>query len=549
MVAAVALVAAACGSSSGTGQNPGPKTGGTLTMALDGDIQYADPALVSDANSLYVANQVVEGLVGIAPGTTSTIVPVLASALPTVGADGLTYTFKLRTGIKFHDGTDFNAGAVKANYDRWRNFPAGDLQAHAYYYAAVFGGFGLASNVASVDAPDPATVVIHLAKPQSNFLITQTVAAFGIQSPAAINANDGNDSKLSKNIYALGTAGKGAAMVGTGPFIFSEWKPGNHVTLVKNPDYWNATGRAYVNQIVFKPYTDPEHELSALQGGQADMVETLVPNGVKKIRSDSGYTVYDRGSGCNITQLGMNNQLAAGNPNALGDSGVRFAVASAMDKAAYINGYYSGLASVADNWLPAGIQYYKREYLPGYDITSARGSLAQSGQLNPALDLWYPTGAPETMFPDAKGLALSIAADLQAAGFTINVKSEAYSPSYLADMAGGKLPLFLQSQACLWPASDGFLYTSFFGYRKGAPAPAYAYQNDALNALMLQALSDATDAAAKADWQKANDMIAADMPTVPILSAKLPAGAKRYVMGFVGAGNRNEILNTVWLNK
>ena len=551
MLAAVALVAAACGSSITTSQ-AGPKTGGTLTVAIDGDMQYADPSFVSDANSLYVANQVVEGLVGVAPGTTSVIVPVLAAALPTVSADGLTYTFKLRSGVKFHDGTDFNAQAVQFNYDRWKNFPAGDLQKNAFYYNTVFGGFGSSSNVASVQAPDASTVVFRLTKPQSNFLITQTVAAFGIQSPAAIKANDGNNPKLAKNAYALGTGGRGKAMVGTGPFIFAAWQAGDHVTLVKNANYWNTNSRAYLDQVVFKPIATPEKELSALQSGSVDLAETLSPSGVKTLRSDSTYTVFDRGSGCSVTMVGMNGLgTPGGTPNALANPTVRMAIASAVNKAAYINGYYAGLASVADNWLPAGTQYYARGYLPGYDVTSARGLLALSGNANPgpSFDLWYPTGVPESIMPDAKGLALSVAADLDQAGFTINVKTEAYSPNYLADTSAGKLALFLQSQSCHWAGVDDFLYTSLFGYRNDTPPAEFNYKNDALNAMMLQALGDPNATAAKSDWAKAQSMVAADMPTVPLLTSKLPAGAKKYVMGFVGAGNRNEVLNTVWLNK
>ena len=99
-----------------------PKDGGTLVVAIPGDIKRTDSALVDDGNRSYVFQNVMQSLVGLAPGSTSKIVDVLAES-HTISADGLTYTFKIRTGVKFHDGTDFNADAVVYNYNRWLNFP------------------------------------------------------------------------------------------------------------------------------------------------------------------------------------------------------------------------------------------------------------------------------------------------------------------------------------------------------------------------------------------------------------------------------------------
>ena len=226
--ASAATSAAPSASSAGT-----PVNGGNLVYALQGDAVYADPSLVSDGNSLFIADQVVEGLVGLKPGTISQVVPVLAASMPTVSADGKTYTFTLRTGVTFSDGTPFNAAAVKYNYDRWKNFPKGDLQDNAYYYGAVFGGFGADSSIVSVDAPNDTTVVMTLKAPQSNFLLATTLAVFGIQSPTALRNGGADTTPLKNNNYAQG---KGASMVGTGPFTLKEYVPGDHYTIVKNPN-------------------------------------------------------------------------------------------------------------------------------------------------------------------------------------------------------------------------------------------------------------------------------------------------------------------------
>jgi peptide/nickel transport system substrate-binding protein len=549
VLAVMALLAVACDGTSATVASP--KNGGTLTVALDGDMHYADPSLVNDASSLYIARQVVEGLVGIRPGTMSDIVPVLASALPTVSSDGLAYTFKLRSGIKFHDGTEFNAAAVKFNYDRWRDFPGGDLQVNATYYALVFGAFGGSSKLAQVDAPDASTVVFHLHHPQTNFLISQTVAAFGIQSPTAIKANDGNNPTLAMNPYAMGRNGQRKTMVGTGPFMFKEWKPGDHVTLAKNPEYWNPASGPYLDRIVFKPFQDVALKVKALQSGAVDLVESLDPAGIAIAKKDSNLMVLDRGLGCNLTQLAMNSyDTVNGLPNLLSSKGVRFAIAAAVDKQAYVGAYYGDHASVADSWLPAGAQYYKREYLPTYSLGASRAYLAGAGVPTSGLnvELWYPVGAPTSLLPDPKGLAEAVSVDLQAAGFVVTLKSEAYAPNYLADEAAGKLPMWLRSQGCRWAGPEDFLYAPF-AYVASLPLPMYGYANDELNALLTTAVAEPSVASARDAWYKVQDLIAADMPTVPLLDLKSPAGARKYVLGFVGSGNHTEVLASVWLQK
>jgi len=129
----------------------------------------------------------------------------------------------------------------------------------------------------------------------------------------------------------------------------------------------------------------------------------------------------------------------------------------------------------------------------------------------------------------------------------VSLKTEAYSPLYLADQAAGKMQMSLQATLCHWAGPDDFLHTPFH-YASGAPLPMYQYQNDALNTLVNDAMT-MDDLRAEANWQKAQDLLAADMPTVPLMSVKLPAAARKYVMGFVGSGNHTEVFGSVWLNK
>jgi peptide/nickel transport system substrate-binding protein len=558
LAAAVSGVAGGCAGSSATVplHPAGLKTGGTLIVGMVGDLTYADPAVANDITSTYVANQVVQGLVGLEPGTNSVVIPVLASGLPSVSDNGLSYTFKLRTGIEFQDGTDFDASAVKFNYDRWNAFPKGDLQNAASDFRAVFGGFGQAGNLASVDTPDAQTVVITLRKPQSNFLISQANVAFGILSPSSISANDGNNPSLAKNPYAQGTGGQGKAMVGTGPFEFSERVPGDHVSLVRNPSYWDHTSTTYLDGIVFKPFADAASATKALQDGSVDMIDAVDPASLKAISGSKNLAVLDRGNSCDLTQLAMNDgDTVNGAGNLLSQSNVRLAIASALNRQSYVTDVYAGAATVADDWLPEGALYYKPEYLPAFDVNRAKGYMTAAGLAGakPSIDLWYPTAGTPLPLLDPKALASNVSTDLAGIGITANLKTEP-AATFNADVAAGKLPMWISSTTCVWDSADFFLNTAFFHYVVGAggtssPNTEFNYTNDALNTTMSVALSATDEATVKAAWQKAQDLVAADMPTVPLLNARLPAAARSYVRGVVGSGNMVEGLASVWLDK
>ena len=537
------LISAACSGGGSPNSAAGtPTNGGTLVVALPGDLARTDSALVDDTNSEMVVKQVMEGLVGLKPGSLGDVIPVLAAEMPTVSSDGLTYTYKLRHGIKFTDGTDFNADAVKYNYDRWLNIPSSysDLQ-YTYNIDAV-----LKPVVDSVSVKDPYTIEIHLKTPNSTFLITQTLGSFGIASPKALEAGDASDPDYSKNRYAQGGP---MAMTGTGPFMFKEWVPSDHVTLVKNPHYWDPAGVAHVDEIKFLTnLTNSKATLNALQSGGVDFAQTVAPVDAKIAATDHNLQVVNRGGSCAMFELVMNQTHPPFN-----NLKIREAVAYAINKQALIDPFYAGQAIVADNFFPPGIFAYKPLGLPKYDPAKAKQLIAESGVTDLSFDFWYPSNVTRPYMPDPKGLAQALLSDLEAVGFKPNPRTSTWSPDYLTGI-GGAYPMDLLGLVCNWAGPDNFLSTNLFGYRTLSngttiPNPRYGEKNDALQATMQKAQEAANPNDAIKYWQQAEDMAKADMPVVPIVFPLTPAVERTYVQGLVPSPIAIELFNTVWIAK
>ncbi len=441
---------------------------------------------------------VMEGLVSLKPGSTSEIVPALAESW-TTSTDGLTYTFKLRSGVKFHDGTDFNADAVVFNYDRWKSFPT-ELQDYTYYAGAVFGGYADKSNIASVTASDASTVVLTLKTAQSNFLIAQTLTVFTISSPKALTEGkaDNLTTDVSKIPYAQGGP---PAMVGTGPFKFKEWVVGDHVTIDKNPDYWNKDALAHVDEVVFKPVAEEAQRVNGLVNHEIDISQTVAPLDIQTISDNPDLAVIDRGESCNTMQISMNQKYTP-----IKNAKIREAIAYAVNRQALIDAFYAGQAVIADNWMPLGTQYAKPLALPTYDVQKAKDAIAASGETDLSIDFYYPSDVTRPYMPDPKGIFEAITRDLETVGFTIVPHTETWRPDYLDHEYAGNFEMWLLGWTCDWAGADNFLKTAFFGYVDGAPSTEFDYKNDELEKTMNDALA-ATDATtAQTLWEKAQDL-------------------------------------------
>jgi ABC-type transport system substrate-binding protein len=437
---------------------------------------------------------------------------------------------------------------VKYNYDRWKNFPKGDLQNNAYYYGAVFGGFGADSNLVSVDAPNDTTVIFHFKQPQSNFVFSQSLMVFGIQSPTALQKGDADATPLSSNKYAQGELPQGQDMVGTGPFMFKEWVPKDHITLVKNPDYWDPATAAHVDEIVFKPIGDSTARLQALQSGSIDIAVSIQPTDVKTVQS-SGLTVINRGQQtCDILNLDLNESVG-GTPTIYANKDVRLAIASALNKQAYINAFYGGQALVPTSFVPVGTLGYKAETLPTYDPAKAKQLLQQSGVPTSQLtvDMYYPSNVTRPYMPDPKDQAEAIANDLQAVGFTVNLKTEDWGTSYISDATNGKFPMYMFGWLCDWAGADDYISVAWFGWVNGQPNPQFHYPNPTLNEVMQKAIQAPSVDQANQYWGQAQDILAADMPEIPLATALTPGAYDSKVHGFVPQGGVLEYLNSVWI--
>ncbi len=562
LFAATAIAFAACGGSTATtapesaappasvepGATAAPATeapaagiteGGTLVVALPGDINRTDTALIDDANSSYVGQQVMETLITLAPGTGDQIVPALATEWK-VSDDGLTYTFTIRDGVKFHDGTPLDAAAVKFNFDRWMNIPQSYVDlGYTYYIDTV-----ITPAIKAVEAPDASTVAVTLNAPNSAFLIQLTLTPFGISSPAALEAGNASAPDFANNTYATGGP---PAMVGTGPFVFKEWTPGQQVIVTKNPDYWNAAaGGPYLDQITFKPITDTTATLNALQAGDVDIAQAIAPNDIEAAASDPNLAAIDRGSSCNVGILAMNQTHKP-----FDNVKIRQAVAAAVNRQAMVDAFFGAAGVVPSNWAPPGTKFAKELAFPAYDPEAAKALIAESGVTDLSFDFWYPSDVSRAYMPDPKGEFEAILRDLEAVGFKPNPKTAPWRPDYLAAESTGTYPMWLIGWNCDWLGIDNFLYTADFGYRGDpvGPNPEFAYKNDEMNQAMLDALAATEESAQQAAWEKAQDLILADMPALPIASGKTPSAAATYVKGFIPSPTLLESFQSVWLDK
>ena len=387
-----------------------------------------------DGNSLTPAIQVVERLVGFEQGSAQ-IEPLLATSWEP-NEDSTVWTFTLREGVSFHDGTPFNAEAVKFNFDRWNlrdhefNFvdQGRDFTSFTYVFGGYHGDPGY--QIESVEVIDDHTVQFNLTGSIGFFPQQLASAYFGLHSPAAVAAGGIE--------YGTPTVG----IVGTGPFVFGEWIDGDRVVLTRNNDYWGQV--AGVEQIVFRGIESPTARLAELEAGSIDIALNLSPESYDIVAGSDQFRPVSAESDLVIGYLGMHQ---ANKP--FDDLRVRQAVAHAVNKEALVKGVLSGIGTLGGSYESSVIEGSATDIPPyPYDPDKARALLAEAGHPNGfSVDFYVPTGR----YTNDRQLGEAIQAQLAEVGIKANLHSPEIS-SYLNLLTQARAPLFISGKGS--PSGD-----------------------------------------------------------------------------------------------
>lgn len=500
----------------GTNEESGePKV---LIFGRGGDSVSLDPIAVTDGESFKVTQNVFETLVNFGEQDT-TINPGLAKEW-TVSDDGLTYTFMLEEGVKFHDGTDFNAEAVVANFDRWSSGTADKY----YYYKSMFGGFGDEEGhvIESVTADDEFTVTFKLKRPQAPFLKNIAMSPFGMGSPTAFEA--------------AGDA-FGDEPVGTGPFKFVEWKRNDSITIEKFEDYWQE-GFPKLDRVVFRAIPDNSARLNALLTGEIDLADGVNPSDGASIEGDAALQLFERPS-MNVGYLGLTNTRPPFD-NVL----VRQAMNHAIDKQAIVDAFFEDRAEVAVNPMPPSISGYN-DQIEGYDYDPERAKelLAEAGLPDGfEMELWAMP-VPRPYMPDGMKVAEVMQKNLADVGITAEIVSFEWA-TYLEKARNGEADAFMLGWTGDNGDADNFLYVLLDGDNIGSNNYTY-YDNEELHELLIAAQSEVDENTRNELYMQAQEIIHEDAPWVPLAHSTPLLAGKAELTGFKPHPTGSDKLHTV----
>jgi peptide/nickel transport system substrate-binding protein len=378
-----------------------------LKIRLPTDLRSTDPGVNRDGPSDAIVMHVLEGLVGYRDDTT--IAPLLAKSID-VSADGKTYTFTLRDGVKFSSGAPLTSEDVVFSWNRYVDPKT------AWRCLADVTGKG-AVNVTKVEAPTPSTVVFHLEKPTALFLATLArtdCGGTGIYSKESLDAD-----------------GKWKAPVGTGPFVMGEWRPGQYVDLTANRDYAPLEGKVdgyvgdkspKVDRVRFMVIPDDSAAKAALYAGNIDVIPDVANPDVSELKARDDVKFQE------VPGMGITAVLLQTRDPILKDVRVREALRSSLDLAQIAEVVSEGLSKASYSVIPQASSYFGKAQaeVPARDLEKAKALLAEAGYRGEPIK-WMTTESIPALY-NAAVLSQAMA---QEAG--INIQLETYDWATMLD--------------------------------------------------------------------------------------------------------------------
>ncbi len=478
----------------------------TLVFGRGSDSVGLDPGLETDGESFKVCDNIYETLVAYDSESTA-IVPQLAHSWD-VSADQLTWTFHLRRGVHFHDGTVFNAEAMLFSLGRqfYKDHPHHKVEGGYKYWKDM----GMDDILAELTTPDDSTFVIRLKKPNAPFLSNLAMNFCAAVSPTAIK-------KYGRDYFKN--------PVGTGPFRFIEWRKDERIVLARNDNYWGP--KAKLDRLIFKPIQEASIRFLELSQGTVQGLDNLSPEYIDEIRDNPELQLLTQ-PGMNVGYLAMNMDKAP-----FDDLRVRRAINHAVNKQALVDNFYQGLALVAKNPIPPTLWGYNDKITGyAYDPNKARALLAEAGFPDGFETELWAMPVPRPYMPQPDKIAQAVQADRAKIGVRARIVQWEWGTD-LDKVFNGEHPMALLGWTGDNGDPDNFLHVLLDKTAAVKPAQNIAfYKSEELHKVLVAARISADRDQRSKLYQQAQEIIFHDAPWVPLVHATQTAAFRRGVSGF-----------------